>query len=151
MIISLIGSRRFDEWFYIWKECLQLAGHTLVDNIINCEATFLLNKFAYIGEQTLSELNLALNLNKQIIALESWGKGNGINHLHFTEVQNSTKRYGIKNAISPIDTFQFMSPWDIEIMGNAGSLRNKINNFIKLKEFDILGHNDDTLKHSWET
>ncbi len=93
MIITLIGSKRFQPWFDMWQEVLNLTGHTthimisfdnimlgknkrnayfINDTIKSSDAVMLINQFAYIGEQTLKELNYAIELNKTIIALDSW-------------------------------------------------------------------------------
>ena len=168
MIITLIGSKRFEPWFSIWQEVLTLHNHTihimsiksdminenklkwLNDTISISDAIMVLNKFAYTGEDTMDELKYAIELNKTIIALESWGNGNGIDSKHFKEVQDSAKQYDVYGIMSPIDTYKFMHPYHTDILGPAGELRNKAIQIIKEKEIIALGYDSNNLKHYWQ-
>lgn len=167
MNITLIGSKRFLSWFDMWQEVLTLHGHNvhimptfklefptqpnIENNLINySDYVMLLNKLAYIGEDTMNELSYAITINKPIIALESWGKTNGIDYKHFKEVQDSAKRYDVWGKMSPIDTFNFIQPYHINILGPAGKLRNESINIIKQKEIIALGYDSNNLKHSWQ-
>ena len=143
MIITLIGSRRFEPWFLLWREVLELAGHEINNDISQCDYLMLLNKFAYIGETGMTGLYDATKLNKTIIALESWEKENGINHMHFQEAQDAAKKYNVCGKISPIDTYKFKDPYSVDILGPAGDLRNKCIKIVKEKEALILGYNNE--------
>ncbi len=70
--------------------------------------------------------------------------------LHFKEHYNATERYSVLGAQSPIDTFNYMDPWNVDILGPAGTLRNQIVKTIKEKEIIALGYNSDELKHSYQ-
>lgn len=86
-----------------------------------------LNKFAYIGESTLKEIEFARENNKQLFALESWGKGRGIGPLHYAEIQYAAQRYGVHSK-SPIDTsFPHFEQW-YDLLPEAGSFRSALVN-----------------------
>lgn len=106
MIITLIGSGRFEPYFHRWACVLGLAGHmtfglsaykslfrgkkdwftesekALLDllhfqKIEKADAIFLINPFGYIGASTLNEINYARTNSTPIYALQSWARGNG--------------------------------------------------------------------------
>lgn len=167
MIITLIGSKRFQPWFDMWKKVLRLHEHIvyvmphfnkrssqsdLVNEILirKSDAIMLLNKFAYIGQNTMDELAYAIELNKIIIALESWKNGNGIDHKHFKEVQEAAKQYDVWGKMSPINTFNFMDPYNTQVLGPGGELRYEAISIIKQQEIIALGYDSDNLKHYWD-
>lgn len=124
MIITLIGSARFEPWFKIWNEALSLAGHSVFtlsvypsdkkgvrewyteedkemldavhrEKIRHSHAVVLINKFAYIGESTLREVEYARWHEVPVHPLESWGVGHGINNSHFKVVRDQAREYGV--------------------------------------------------------
>lgn len=161
MIITLCGSARFEQQFKNWNEILTLAGHTVFSlsvypsdkageknwytpeeklildqahfkKIDASQAIFVLNKYAYIGESTLNEIEYAKISNKIIYALESWGKGNGIFDGHTKDVQQDLTNYGLTcPTFSPIDTFAssttgFTCPYMSNLLGPSGSHRSRL-------------------------
>lgn len=133
MIVTLCGSARFEDHFKTWNEALTMAGHTVFTltrypsekgaklwytdaqkkaldeahkrKINASEAVLVLNVFGYMGPSTLSEVEHAKARRKQIYALESWGKGNGIGSSHFDYVQEARRRFIPEGYVgSPIDT-----------------------------------------------
>jgi len=140
MIIGLFGSRRFQPWYEMWTEALTDSRHIIFGsqayknydtnysilekkNILDklslykiqkCDIIFVLNVFAYIGDDTLEEINNSILLDKEIIFLESWAQGNGIKiHLHNKQYVDVAEKYKVFNKYSPIDTFGFMSPYNL--------------------------------------
>lgn len=133
LVITLCGSAKFEPLFHHWNEILTLSGHTvfglsvypsfknntkdwytghekmLLDKahlrkIDNSDAIFVINKFAYIGQSTLSEINYAKKLNRELYALESWGAGCGIGVNHDTAHRRKAMEMGCFQVPSPIDT-----------------------------------------------
>lgn len=133
MIITLCGSIRFLHLFDAWNEALSCAGHAVFslgmrsrpdsrpteedkavldavhkNKIAASDAVLVLNRFAYIGESTMSEIEHAKSLGREVRFLESWGKGHGIDGLHTAEVQSLARFYGVPERYgSPIDTCRF--------------------------------------------
>lgn len=159
MIITLCGSARFERDFKAWNEALSLAGHAVfslavypsdkgqkdwysadekkaMDRVhkakIGCsDAIVVLNRCAYIGDSTLSEIYHAEKCGKRIYPLESWGKGNGICGMHTAEAQRQAfEVYGIPRGYgSPIDTHR--APfWECasfsDLLGAAGPKRSRL-------------------------
>ena len=160
MKITLCGSARFEDWFHLWNEILTLSGHTVyglstypsnkkgnkdwyteeekieldkahLRKIDNSDAIFVLNRYAYIGESTLKEIEYAKVNDKNLYALESWGKGQGICGIHFKSVQEDAEKYGALASDwgakgSPIDTFwpHFKEVW--RLLPEAGEFRSKL-------------------------
>jgi hypothetical protein len=133
MIVTLCGSARFEDHFKTWNEALTMAGHTVFTltryasekgrknwyseaekqaldeahkrKINASEAVLVLNVFGYMGPSTLSEVEHAKARGRQLYALESWGKGNGIGSSHFDYVQEARRRAIPDGYVgSPIDT-----------------------------------------------
>lgn len=155
MIITLCGSARFEEDFHVWNEVLTLSGHTVfglsvypslkkgnkdwytaqekeeldkahLRKIDASDAIFVINKMAYIGDSTLKEIAYAKTYKKNLYALESWGKGNGIGNNHYKEVQEEAKILGVWGKYSPIDTCwpNFRDPWSL--LPQAGKYRSSL-------------------------
>lgn len=110
MVVTMIGSARFEPWFRIWNEALTRAGHNVFGpsakpcaavkaigssvstlQIAASDAVLVMNVFAYVGETTLQEIAEAHRLGKRVFTLESWGVGNGIGRNHYQRVQDATK------------------------------------------------------------
>ena len=132
MIITLIGSARFEPWFKTWNEALSFAGHCvfslavypsdkpgktwytkrqkqILDEVHKAKisasnAVVLLNVFAYIGESTLSEISYARAAGKPIYPLGSWGKGLGYSDMHYDSIHIAARRFDVEGCVSPIDT-----------------------------------------------
>lgn len=163
MIITLCGSARFEKEFHAWNEVLTLSGHAVfglavypslkkdnkdwythrekieLDNahlkkIRASDAILVINKFAYIGESTLNEIEFAKNCKKKLYALESWGKGLGICSAHYKNVQEKAEELGVLGTYSPIDTFypNFKDPWSL--LPEAGEYRNSLVNKVSEEE-----------------
>ena len=161
LVITLCGSARFERLFKAWNEALTLSGHTVFSlavypsdkagqknwysedqkleldrahfrKIEKSDAIFVLNRYAYIGESTLREIEHARSLGKMMFALESWGKGLGICESHTGAVRDDMEKDGLPRASSsPVDTFAasrtgFRCPWSGDLLGHAGSLRSSI-------------------------
>lgn len=149
MIITLCGSARFEPYFKIWNEVLSLAGHCVFtlsvypsdkkdknwytneekisldsihkQKIINSDAIFLINPFAYIGESTLSEIEFAKNINRKIFALEILTAGSVVGSVHTQERRSS---YEIPDDYaSPIDTIDFEGYWSDKLLAPTSALR----------------------------
>lgn len=155
MIITLCGSARFEDQFKLWSEVLTLSGHTVFSlavypsdkngikdwysledkvqldmahlrKIDASGAIMVLNKHAYIGQSTLSEIEYARGANKTVFALESWGAGKGIRDFHIDAIQENAKSLNVFNYGSPIDTFSpHMKGWH-GLLPPAGSYRSKL-------------------------
>ena len=90
MIVTLIGSTRFEPFFHVWNEVLGLAGHPVFSlsclpsrgfqptadekivldqvhkqKIERSDAVLLLNVFGYIGASTMSEIKHAVAHDKK--------------------------------------------------------------------------------------
>ena len=170
MIITLCGSSRFESLFKVWNQALTLAGHTvftlsaypsdhagvktwyteaekqLLDaahlrKINASDAIFVINRFAYIGESTMGEIDHAKARNRKIFFLESWGLGLGVSNYHRDGVRQAMVKIGLPDhSQSPIDTTTRVSghvdPWASNLMGPAGELRAKLVNLIHSAEAD---------------
>lgn len=105
MVITLCGSARFENLFHEWNKKLTLSGHVVFSlaafpsiegdkfwyddrqkgildqihkaKISHSDAIVVLNKHAYIGESTLSEIQWAKITGKEIFFLEQWGQNLG--------------------------------------------------------------------------
>ncbi len=104
MIITLCGSARFEDEFRLWNKILTIAGHLVFSisvypsdepkkkdwytpgikrqldlvhlaKIANSNGIFVINKWGYLGESTLTEIAFAKNLAREIYFRESWGMG----------------------------------------------------------------------------
>lgn len=124
MIITLIGSARFEPWFKAYNKVLSLAGHTVYglssypsennglkewyteqdkrtldwvhkEKIRQSQAVVLLNIFAYTGESTEGEVDLALELGLPIYPVESWGKTFGPGEMHKDSYLAQARHYGV--------------------------------------------------------
>ena len=157
MIITLCGSARFEAWYHAWNEALCLSGHcvfglaaypsmhagekewyskrqkAVLDNVHKAKiaasgAIVVLNVFAYVGESTLSEIEWARMLDKDVYFLESWGFGLGIGGRHVQSAQDAVKKFDIPDGYgSPIDaalSFENKDVWDL--LGLAGRDRSAI-------------------------
>lgn len=155
MIITLCGSAKFEAHWHLWNEVLTLSGHIVMglavypsyknaqkswytdtekvfldklhkEKIKISDAILVLNRFAYIGKSTLSEIKYAQKLGKKLFALESWGKGRGVSGLHTEEYQNLAAKYGALDFISPIDIMgpEFRYPYDL--LPVLGSYRSSL-------------------------
>lgn len=161
LVITLCGSARFERLFKAWNEALTFSGHTVFSltsypsdkagkktwytpeqkieldkahfrKIEKSDAIFVLNRYGYIGESTLREIEHARSLGKRMYALESWSKGLGIGDSHTDEIKDDMEKDGLLRwSSSPIDTFAsyrtgFSCPWSGLLLGPAGSLRRSI-------------------------
>lgn len=156
MKITLCGSARFESHFKLWNEILSLAGHTVYslavypsdkagqkswytesqkttldkvhkDKIKASDAVLVLNVFGYVGESTLSEIAFAIQHQKKLYALESWGAGFGIGSSHFEHIQKLCKKLIPEYKGSPIDTTSrsgYLYPFDL--LGEAGPDRSAL-------------------------
>lgn len=156
MKITLCGSARFESHFKIWNEVLSLAGHTVYSlavypsdkrgikvwytdeeketldrvhkqKIENSDAAFILNVFGYVGPSTLSEIEFAVKHQKQLYAIESWGKGFGIGAEHHEHVYKKCHEIIPDYQGASIDfttNAGFMQPWDL--LPEAGSRRTRL-------------------------
>jgi hypothetical protein len=160
MIVTLCGSARFEDHFKTWNEALTMAGHTVFTltrypsekgaklwytetqkqaldeahkrKINASEAVLVLNVFGYMGPSTLSEVAHAKSRGKDLYALESWGKGNGIGGSHYDSVQAACRRIVPEYQGSPISTTSsegFRYAYDL--LGPAGPDRSALVDFIK--------------------
>lgn len=137
MIITLCGSARFERHYHAWNKILTLSGHTvfgltaypsteggnkdwyddetkrLMDQahfrkIAASDAAFFINRFAYMGESTIREVKFAMDNQKKVYFLESWGRGLGINaagcrHNHLITAR--CRDYGLGDrTLSPMNT-----------------------------------------------
>lgn len=164
MKITLCGSARFENHFKLWNEVLSLAGHTVYslavypsdkagqkswyteeekiildkvhkDKIKASNAILVLNVFGYVGESTLSEINFAIEKQKDIYALESWGKGFGIGASHYDSIQKLCYEMIPEYQGSPIDSTSragFKYPYDL--LGSAGPARSRLVTMISERE-----------------
>ncbi len=159
MIITLCGSNRFEAEFKAWNKALSLAGHVVhslsvypsdegndakrytdedklmldqvhKQKIFFSDAILVLNRFAYIGTSTMSEIEFARTHSKRRFALESWGKGYGITDAHRELYRASAICAGVPSSYaSPIDTF---APYfdgatsSTELLGPAGPQRMRL-------------------------
>lgn len=127
MIITLIGSARFEGWFKLWNKALSLAGHQVFglssypsengnlkewytpedklmldwvhkEKIRSSQAVLLLNVMSYTGESTEGEVTHALDLGLPIYPLESWGLGIGVSGMHKAEYRDAAIELGVLNA-----------------------------------------------------
>ena len=156
MIITLCGSARFEKWFHVWNEVLTLSGHTVFglsvypslkkgqknwytdaekkildkahfQKIDASDAILVLNKFAYVGESTLREIEYAQKTGKKVYVVESWGKGYGVCSNHIKSYQDEAKKYQCFGVPSPIDLCYAPAVnccWDL--LPRAGSFRTKL-------------------------
>lgn len=133
MKILLVGSGRFHEWFHAWEDALNRSGHDAVyvdppflvreeeyaKLLLECDAIFVLNVMAYIGDDTLKVIfkaSTGLFGHKKMFALESWGEGKGISFAHVEAFQQAAKSFGVFNRGSPLTTTHicgFKGPWDL--------------------------------------
>lgn len=171
MIITLIGSARFERYFKIWDEALSLAGHPVFTlsvypsdkregftdklvgkewyteeeklqldavhkrKIFHSDAVVLINKFAYIGKSTLSEIEAARFYKVPIYPLESWAEGNGIGLSHHQATREQAREHGVVDFGSPINTttsaygFKEVAGFS-ELLGRSGARRSKLVNLV---------------------
>ncbi len=148
LTITLCGSIRFLHLFDAWNEALSCAGHvvfhlgmrgrrpndadkfTLDDvhkrKIAASDAVLVLNRFAYIGESTMSEFEHAHGRDKEIRFLESWGKGQGIGRMHNDETRALAQSYGVPDGYgSPLNTSLFRC-WPHDWFGDAIARRGRL-------------------------
>lgn len=148
MIVTLCGSARFERLFKVWNEILTLSGHTVFSlavypsdkagtkswyteeeklildaahlrKINASDAVLFLNRYGYMGESTLNEVQHARDNGKLLYALEAWRAGDGIqkqslstyvmralikDKLHFNPPDDTFTKY----CGSPIDTTTFL-------------------------------------------
>jgi hypothetical protein len=72
------------------------------------DAVLVLNRFAYIGESTMGEVDYALSLGKEARFLESWATGCGVGRNHTAEARELALAFGIPpDYTSPIDTCNY--------------------------------------------
>ena len=161
MIITLCGSARFERQFHLWDEALTLAGHTvfnlavypstkgqknwyneetkaLLDSahrrkIAASDAIVVLNRFAYIGESTLAEIEFARGLEKPVHFLESWDKGCGIDGRHSREAGEVLP---LRYPGSPIRTMVGAHSlnrgvWERILLGPAGEFRQRLAHLVQ--------------------
>jgi hypothetical protein len=98
------------------------------------DAIVVLNRFAYIGESTLSEIEYARSLGKKVYFLESWGKdiGPGGQHLK-PSYREAMHRFQISDAYqSPIRTCDDPSPY--ALLGPAFKLRTDMVKHLKTEQ-----------------
>ncbi len=150
MIVTIVGSALFEEWYRIWGEELALAGHSVFGLPVGparyadayeedrvqiahvrrvqlhaCDAVLLLNAFAYIGPATLRQVEIAQELRKPLYALESWGQGlGGVSWKNKPGYVVARRGYGIADgAASPIPTMDMRYAFDL--LGPAGPGRQR--------------------------
>ena len=165
MKITLCGSARFEGHFKLWNEVLSLAGHLVYslsvypsdkagqktwytedekiildrvhkDKIDASDAVLILNVFGYVGQSTLGEIEFARNKKKELFALESWGKGNGISAEHFGDFRQACWKLIPEYKGSVIDSTSaagFAYPFDL--LGVAGEKRSRLIKMIS--DFDM--------------
>jgi hypothetical protein len=139
MIVTLIGSARFEPWFTSWSKALSKAGHAVFSlsmmkpapqereaRIKASDAVIILNVLSYLGEESLAELDVARKSHGKIYFLESWGLHHGITGNHNDIVRSAAAAVGTYRTGSPIATSMYPSPWDGPFFGPAGSLRSEI-------------------------
>lgn len=87
----------------------------------------MINRFAYIGPSTLSEIECAMGAGKKIFVLESWGRGLGCSEeTHTPEFVEAARSFGLELPTrSPIPTTAFQMFWDDELLGPAGKERSR--------------------------
>lgn len=153
MIVTLCGSARFERWFHAWNKALGLAGHAafglcvypsqmegkrewytprqkdMLDQVHTAkikasDAVIVLNVFAYVGESTLNELDVARWSGKKVYVLESWGKGCGITNAHATVYREAAQAHGVADFRSPVDMTGY--PYAYDLLGPAGHERRSI-------------------------
>lgn len=159
MIVTMIGSARFEPWFRIWNEALTRAGHNVFGpcakpcaaakmigatvstlQIAASDAVLVLNVFAYVGESTLREIAEAHRLGKRVFTLESWGVGNGIGRNHYQRVQDAAKKYGVPAGFgSPFDARQGPNGFAYSLLGEGGPERSALVDFIHEREAELVG------------
>lgn len=157
MIIALIGSARFEDWYRVWEEELAVAGNLALGlpasparyvelgererkavsdvrtaQLQVCDAVLLLNVFAYIGEETLAQLEVARSARRTIYALESWGQGCGsVGWKNKPGYVVARRGYGISDTFSsPIDTMESRDPklcmrYAFDLLGPGGARRQE--------------------------
>jgi hypothetical protein len=155
-IVTLCGSSRFEAWYHIWAEALGLAGHATFGlasypsmhskrewyseeekagldklhkwKIEQSTAVLFLNVFGYVGQSTLSEISYAFDLNREIYFLESWGADCGVDDWQMSDLyQRARRQAGVPSGWrSPLSTCNHPSPYDLDLLPEAGALRNSI-------------------------
>lgn len=155
MIITLCGSARFEGMFKLLNRELSLLGHVVFGlssypsensgkdwyteeqkavldqvhkaKIAASDAILVINRFAYIGPSTLSEIECAMGAGKKIFVLESWGRGLGCSEeTHTPEFVEAAKSFGLELPTrSPIPTCAFQMFWDSDLLGPAGPERSR--------------------------
>ena len=161
MVVTMIGSARFEPWFRIWNEALTRAGHNVFGpsakpcaaakvigpsagvstlQIAASDAVLVLNVFAYVGETTLQEIAEAHRLGKRVYTLESWGVGHGINYCHFQYAQDAARKYGVPEYFgSPFNAMQGPNGYAYDLLGDGGPERSALVNFIDREQAILLG------------
>lgn len=97
MIITLICPKRFDPMADAFRKLLiedDCTVNPMTDDrskkerqLEKSDAVLLVNMFGYLGQDSLWEYRTAKSHGCEIYAVESWAKGNGVNHQHFDELQ----------------------------------------------------------------
>jgi hypothetical protein len=147
--VLMIGSRRFAPWFELWGEALRRAGHhpyqlpnpedgyarernerekelaesAMRDEMEIAQKIFVLNACSYIGSSTLEQIRIAQNntYEGRLVFLESWGIGFSSSKVETKHALNIPDNYS-----SPISTVGAPSPYDADLLGEAGPSRDRI-------------------------
>ena len=167
-VVVLCGSARFEKWFHVWNKSLTMAGnivfslttypsvegdkvwysesekaamdaaHRLKIEISDC--IVVINRFGYIGESTLREIEYAKILGKSVYFWESWGEGCGYRSYGYEkEVYEAMNQYDIPESwFSPINTSNY--PSVMNLLGSAGKLRSDtVNHIEQMKRDELYG------------
>lgn len=151
MTITLCGSTKFEALFHELNEALTVSGRHIVFSlavfpstkptrewytrevkarldaahlakIAKSDAIVVINRFAYVGESTLREIEFAESHGVRVFCLESWGRGFGLGPAHAESARARARAAGVPDGfVSPIDTSEHGSVWDL--LGPAGVLR----------------------------
>lgn len=158
-LLTLCGSTRFEYLFHRWNEALTLSGHTVFsisslpsirgrepnemheeeeralltashfDKIRRSDGVVFLNKFAYMGEHALAELEYALLLQRaggpEIYFLEGWAEGKGVGEVHSEFLRKAAAAAKVPEGFgSPVPTHLYGRALDL--LGDSGRLRNRL-------------------------
>lgn len=133
LTITLCGSARFEALFKAWNEALTICGHTVFTltafpsekgrkawysesvkqemdaahfrKIALSDGILVINRFGYIGESTMREIDHARSLGKDVYFIESWGKGEGVSAVSGVVLRELCESFDLGRACkSPIDT-----------------------------------------------
>jgi len=158
--ITLCGSARFEQLFHVWNEALSISGYAVFSlsvfpsnkrgikdwydvntkkrldhvhklKILRSNCIVVLNRFGYIGDSTLSEIEYSRRAGRPVYFLESWGEG--------MRSYSGRKLDIPENYLTPIDTTTSSHPlnrciWNL--LGPPGVVRTNMVKLVRSWSYD---------------